>query len=71
MALGRRGGRRVCLAGVPGRTHTAAALPADHTCDTWLNPENNETIIGYVPRLYNITRPTVPGWVYNATAKDS
>ena len=33
-------------------------------CDTWLNPEDNTTVIGYVPRLYNITRPTIPGWVY-------
>ncbi|KAI7836817.1 hypothetical protein COHA_009318 [Chlorella ohadii] len=40
----------------------------DHTCDTWLNPEDNTTIIGYVPRLFNITRPTIPGWVYNYSA---
>lgn len=40
----------------------------DHTCDTWLNPEDNTTIIGYVPRLYNITRPTVPAWVFNIPA---
>lgn len=42
-----------------------ARVPCACRCDTWLNPENNETIIGYVPRLYNITRPTIPGWVYN------
>lgn len=43
----------------------------DHTCDTWLNPENNETIIGYVPRLEVIKRPSIPNWVYNATAAET
>jgi len=36
--------------------------------DTWLNPEDNTTIIGYVPRLYNITRPSIPAWVFTAPA---
>ncbi len=44
-----------------------SALPTCR-CDTWLNPEDNTTIIGYVPRLFNITRPTIPGWVYNYSA---
>ncbi|EFN57857.1 hypothetical protein CHLNCDRAFT_143317 [Chlorella variabilis] len=44
----------------------------DHTCDTWVVPDpapgEEEIIIGYVPRLYEITRPTVPAWVFNYTA---
>ncbi|PSC72336.1 DCN1 2 [Micractinium conductrix] len=38
----------------------------DHTCDTWTNPkpppEGGYTITGYVPRLYNVTRPSIPAW---------
>lgn len=44
----------------------------DHTCDVWTNTEATPpyTIVGYVPRLYNITRPSIPAWVYNATAAE-
>lgn len=40
----------------------------DHTCDVWTNPEEGYTITGYVPRVYDVTRPTVPAWVFNYTA---
>ncbi|KAL4418931.1 hypothetical protein ABPG77_005225 [Micractinium sp. CCAP 211/92] len=42
----------------------------DHTCDVWTNTKADPpyTIVGYVPRLYNITRPSIPAWVYNATS---
>lgn len=56
------GGARSC------RFMAALSAPPACRCDTWLNPEDNTTIIGYVPRLFNITRPTIPGWVYNYSA---
>jgi hypothetical protein len=42
-------------------------LPADdHTCDTYIVPETQEEIIGYVPQVFNATRVSVPAWVYTA-----
>ncbi|KAL4444355.1 hypothetical protein ABPG75_012092 [Micractinium tetrahymenae] len=42
----------------------------DHTCDVWTNTKADPPyiIVGYVPRLYNITRPSIPAWVFNATS---
>ncbi|KAI3428211.1 hypothetical protein D9Q98_006591 [Chlorella vulgaris] len=38
----------------------------DHTCDTYIIPETQEEIIGYVPQVFNATRVSVPAWVYTA-----